>query len=379
MIRLGLLGATTIAERAVIGPAALRGDVEVSAVAASDHARAEAFGARHGIERVHKGYDALLADERIDAVYVSTHPAAHFGLALAAMRAGKHVLVEKPLCLTAREAHTLRLAMRRAGVCLVEAVMTAHHPWPGEVMHLAGAHGLGEFREIRSTIVFDRRAGLGYRAFPELGGGAFWDAAPYWLRMLQAVTGLDAAGASADSNPAPDGGATSDGGVVSGGAMSGGVASDGGVAFGGGMALDGRSAFDGPNGIDVRFEGEVQYGTGVTATLTCALDAPFTADHDFTFAGGTMRVRNFLRPAWGTFQLNLFVRPAHGPPITVGFPPVSYHERQLAAFAELLTAADGRGAAALDGAVERVEIAERIHLSALRKHASPRPFTSEDD
>ncbi|MFC6080076.1 Gfo/Idh/MocA family protein [Sphaerisporangium aureirubrum] len=325
MIRIGLLGATGIAGRAVLAPAAALPGVAVTAVAAGDHDRALAFGAEHGALRVHRSYADLLADPGVDAVYISTHPAGHFALALAALRAGKHALVEKPLCLGACEAETLRLAQRDAKVCLAEAVMSAHHPWTAEVTAMAEAHGLGAVRRVRTDLVFDRRDGLGYRAFPELGGGAFLDTAPYWLQMLQAWRGLDVTAAA------------------------------------------GRSAFDGPNGTDAEFEAELTYPDGVTATLACGLSGPYRADHTFTCEAGTLRVRDFLRPARGTFQLNVFVTPDGGPRKTVGFAPAGYYERQLAAFLDL-TADPGRSAAGLGDAARRAALTERIRLSALRAH-----------
>ncbi|MEO3807994.1 Gfo/Idh/MocA family oxidoreductase [Sphaerisporangium sp. B11E5] len=323
--RVGLLGATAIAARAVLAPAAALPGVTVTAVAAGDHDRALKLGAEHGIGRVHRTYADLLADPEVDAVYVSTHPAGHFPLALAALRAGKHALVEKPLCLGACEAETLRLARRDAGVCLAEAVMSAHHPWAGDVDALAAAHDLGTPREARTELVFDRRDDPGYRAFPELGGGAFLDTAPYWLRTLQAWRGLDVTRA------------------------------------------EGRSAFDGPNGTDAAFEAELAYPDGVVATLTCGLHGRYRADHTVTFERGTLRVRDFLRPARGPFQLNVHVTPDGGPRRTVGYAPAAYYERQLAAFLGM-TADPGRGAGELDGAVRRTALIERVRLSALRAH-----------
>lgn len=320
---MGLLGATKIAGRAIVKPAEDRDDVQVAAVAAHDHTRAMKFADEHRIPRVHPAYTDLLDDPDIDAVYISTHPAAHFGLALAAMRAGKHVLVEKPLCLGACEAEILRLARERAAVCLQEAVMAAHHPWTGALPELAASHDLGALREVRTRLVFDRPNDLGYRAYPELGGGAFLDTAPYWLQMLQACRGLDVTSVRAGS------------------------------------------AFDGPHGIDAELTAVLGYGDGTTATLVCGLSGPYRADHTFTFDGGDIRVRNFMLPARGKLPLNVFVRPHERPPSTVSFDPVDYFERQLADFAGLTTA-PGRGAAALDAAVERAALAERVRLSALR-------------
>lgn len=155
-MRLGLVGATKIAVRAVIGPAGAREDTAIHAIAAGDPGRAAAMAAAHRIPRVHRDYAALFADPLVDAVYISTHPAAHAALALAALRAGKHVLVEKPLCLGAREAQLLALEQRRTGLVLTEAVMTAWHPRPASLAAVATEEDLGPLRGVRTEVRFPR-------------------------------------------------------------------------------------------------------------------------------------------------------------------------------------------------------------------------------
>src|SRR3954452_11555407 len=101
---IGLIGATGIAEKAIMRPSVAFDDVAVRAVAASDPARAKEFADRHGIGRVHDTYADLVADPAINTVYVSLHNSAHREWVVAAAEAGKHVIVEKPLCLSAAEA-----------------------------------------------------------------------------------------------------------------------------------------------------------------------------------------------------------------------------------------------------------------------------------
>ena len=94
-LRLGLLSTANI-NGAVLRGAALADGVEVVAVASRDRARAEEYAAAHRIPRAHGGYEALLADPDVDAVYVSLPNSLHVEWAVRALRAGKHVLCEKP-------------------------------------------------------------------------------------------------------------------------------------------------------------------------------------------------------------------------------------------------------------------------------------------
>lgn len=321
MIRVGLLGATTIARTAVIDPARRLGLAEISAIAASEPEKAKAFAAEHQIVVAHQDYATLIADPAIDAVYISVHPAAHSWLALSALAAGKHVLIEKPLCLGAQEASALEHA--RGDLCVYEGVMTAH-AWQPSLLDVAAAHELGALDSIRSVIRFDRAERMGYRASRELGGGSFLDCSPYWLQMLQAVIGLDAA------------------------------------------QVEGISRFDGPDGVDLEFTARLGYPSGVTAKLECALTGPMRAEHEFRFGGGTIRVRDFLRPAAGRFRVNLLVTPAAGRAHVVGYDPVAYYDAQLAAFVADI---DGPPELRLRvshfaAAAERARMAERVLAAA---------------
>jgi len=293
----------------------------VVAVAASAPEKAKAFAADHEIDLVHQDYAALVADPGIDAVYISVHPAAHARLALAALAAGKHVLVEKPMCLGADEASALDDA--RGDRCVYEGVMTAH-AWQSTLLEVAAAHGLGALESVRSVIRFERLERLGYRASRELGGGGFLDCSPYWLQMVQAVIGLDA------------------------------------------TQFEGSSRFDGPDGVDLEFSARLRYPGGVTATLECALAGPMRAEHEFGFAGGAIRVRDFLRPAAGRFRVNLLVTPTGGKAHVVGYDPVAYYDAQLTAFLAAVSGPADLRAGCFAAAAERARTAERV-LTAARE------------
>ncbi|WP_328747267.1 Gfo/Idh/MocA family oxidoreductase [Streptomyces sp. NBC_00285] len=317
---IGLLGATRIAERAIVRPSAGRPGVRVRAVAASTVDRAEAFRATHGLPVAHPNYRALLDDPGIDTVYVSLHNSAHAQWAAEAARAGKHVIVEKPLCLGRRELRTLWTAAVAGGVHVIEAVMTADHPWQAAIRALIASGELGELTGIRSRIAFDVPVGAGYRFVPELGGGAFFDTASYWLQAVRATVGL--AGATAG----------------------------------------GHSDFSGPGGVDLDFTATLTWPSGLRATLDAALAEQHCAEHEFTFTGGRVRLNNFLRPAAGPFPVNLVIAPQNDRRRVESFEPSAYYDDQLS---RILHRLDQPGTADCSDAAERIAVMEDIYLDAL--------------
>ncbi|NUT52346.1 MAG: Gfo/Idh/MocA family oxidoreductase [Saccharothrix sp.] len=317
-LEVGLIGATGIAERAVIAPSRDHPDVAPVAVAASNPERAREFARRHGLPRAHPHYEALVADPGVRAVYVSLHNSAHHRWAVAAARAGKHVLVEKPLCLTADEAAELAEAATDAHV--VEAVPTAGHPWQDSVRAMIADGRWGPLREVVTTVRFAPPAPGGYRLRPDLGGGIFLDTASYWLQAVQATAGL--AGARGRGRVA-------------------------------------RAE----HGVDVEFHARLDLPDGAHAVLECRFDPRHVAEHEFRFAMARVRVRGFLRPIAGAVPLNLAVRRADGGTAIESFPPVAYYDRQLRRFHALVT---GDGGADLAAAVERIGLMAEIHRNAER-------------
>src|SRR4051812_11379653 len=115
-MRIGILSAAHIAPRAVIDPAREVEGVEVVAVAARDVGRAREFAAAHAVPHVVEDYAGLCTSDLVDAVYVATPAALHHRWTLAALAAGKHVLVEKPISANAVEAREMVTAGRAAGL-----------------------------------------------------------------------------------------------------------------------------------------------------------------------------------------------------------------------------------------------------------------------
>ncbi|MFJ2174942.1 Gfo/Idh/MocA family protein [Streptomyces sp. NPDC087851] len=335
---IGLIGATAIAERAVVGPGSRYDDVRVRAVAASDPERAAAFAARHGIPRVHADYAALLADPGVNTVYVSLHNSAHRPWVERAARAGLHVVVEKPLCLGPAELAGIREAVVAGGARVVEAVPTAGHPWQGTVRAMVEDGRYGRLRSVRTDIRFGVPAAGSYRERPELGGGIFRDCASYWLQAVQATVGL------------------------------------------GSVTGRGTGRFDGPYGSDRAFEAHLGWEDGREAVLHCEVGEGHQARHTFVFETAEVRLRNFLLPTMGALPLNLVVQHADGARQVLPFPKVAYYDSQLDRVRATLSGrhtdhddhgGEGDGGGSGDGgelerADERVELMASIYQDAVR-------------
>ncbi|HET9243424.1 MAG TPA: Gfo/Idh/MocA family oxidoreductase, partial [Gaiella sp.] len=141
-LRLGLLSTATINQQILRGAEGSE-LVDVVAVASREAAKARAYAAEHGVERAHGTYEALLADEGVDAVYISLPNGMHHEWTLRALEAGKHVLCEKPYSRHPEEVvEAFDLAEAR-GLVLMEAFMYRHHPQTARVRELVAQGAIG--------------------------------------------------------------------------------------------------------------------------------------------------------------------------------------------------------------------------------------------
>lgn len=160
------------------------------AVAARDAGRTAAFAARHGIPRAYSSVDQLVTDPEIDVVYVSTPHTAHREVALAAIAAGKSVLVEKPLTMSAAEAQEVVDAARAAGVLVMEAMWTRYLPQSDVIRQLLADGAIGEVDLVVADFGFTAPFDPSGRLWnPELGGGALLDAGVYPISFASSILG----------------------------------------------------------------------------------------------------------------------------------------------------------------------------------------------
>ena len=162
-LRVGILSTAKIAD-AILTGARLAAGAEVVAVASRDGGRADAYAAEKGIPRAHGSYEALLADEDVEAVYVPLPNSMHLPWAVKALEAGKHVLCEKPLSRRAADVEAAFDAAERAGRILMEAFMWRYHPATETVVSLVGEGAVGELRVVRAAFGFTLDPGGRQRA-----------------------------------------------------------------------------------------------------------------------------------------------------------------------------------------------------------------------
>lgn len=189
--RYGILGAGRIAARfSACFEKGLVPGARLCAVASSDPQRAARFAAEHGIARSYGSHDALLADPEIEIVYIATINSMHYDCCARAIRAGKHVLCEKPLVLTAAEARSLAQLAAEHHVFLMEAMWTRFLPAVQTARRWLEEGRIGRLRCISASLCASRDPAEYPRLFdPALGGGAFYDLGVYAFSCAQFFAG----------------------------------------------------------------------------------------------------------------------------------------------------------------------------------------------
>jgi predicted dehydrogenase len=188
-IRWGIVGPGRIAEK-VVGDIALVPGARAVAVASRSRERAEDFAGRHGLERAHGSYAEIVADPDVDVLYVATPHPQHLPVALAALRAGKALLVEKSFTATAAGAVEVVELARSTGTFVMEAMWTRFQPAVVALRDLVADGAIGEIRSVQADLgvagVFDPADRL-YAL--ELGGGALLDLGVYVVSFAQLLLG----------------------------------------------------------------------------------------------------------------------------------------------------------------------------------------------
>ncbi len=188
ILRWGILGTARINRRVI--PAIRRtGRSRLLAVASRSGARAEAYASEWEIPRACAGYQALLDDPAIDAVYIPLPNSEHVPWTLAAIAAGKHVLCEKPMALNAADIDRIHAAATAAKVVVEEGFMYRHEPLTAKVLELVHGGALGTVHAIVSGFTFSLVRANDVRLDATLGGGALWDVGGYPVTYAQLLTG----------------------------------------------------------------------------------------------------------------------------------------------------------------------------------------------
>lgn len=251
-LRWGLLSTARI-NRALIPP--IRGSArgELAAVASRGAAKAEAYAREWSIPRAYGSYEAMLAADDIDIVYISLPNHLHAGWAVKCVEAGKHVLLEKPFALTVEEVSRVADAAGRAGKVVAEAFMYRHHPQTLKVKELVDGGAIGSVALVRASFTFNLTRENDVRLDPTMGGGSAWDVGCYPVSLAQFIYGAPPEEVFGWRN-------------------------------------------DDPAGIDGAFVGQMRYAGGRLAQFDCGFRAPFRAHAEIVGGAGTITLSAPFKP-----------------------------------------------------------------------------------
>lgn len=202
-VRWGIIGTASIARRFFL-PAVREAGGEAAAVAGRDAGRTQRWARENGVDRAVTGYQELIEDPRIDALYLPLPNGLHARWTIRALRAGKPVLCEKPLTGTLAEAEEVLAVARETGTPLWEAFVFPFHDQLDRLRALLASGAIGELREIQSSFhfVLDRPGDI--RLAADLAGGALNDVGCYPVRLARDLFAAEheSASAAAEWNPA---------------------------------------------------------------------------------------------------------------------------------------------------------------------------------
>jgi xylose dehydrogenase (NAD/NADP) len=251
-LRWGILGTARI-NRRVIPAIRLARRSELVAVASRERARAESYAREWSIPRAMAGYQTMLDDSRIDAVYIPLPNTQHVEWTLAAIAAGKHVLCEKPLALDPHDVDRIAAAAASAGVIVEEGFMYRHEPMTARVMALVTSGAIGTVRAVVSGFTFALDAARNIRLDPALGGGSLWDVGGYPVSYAQLIMGHEPK-----------------------------------MVFG--------TAHWHPSGVDEEFMGMLRFDEGATANVFAGFRTPYRTWLEILGNEGALTVPNPFRP-----------------------------------------------------------------------------------
>ncbi|WPP40164.1 Gfo/Idh/MocA family oxidoreductase [Paenibacillus hunanensis] len=337
-VRMGIVGCSGIVPRAVLEPAVHVDGLEIHGVANRTYAKAQMMGEQYGIPVIYPTLEELLADPLVDAVYIGLGNALHAEWIMRSLEAGKHVLVEKPLCLEAGQLPQLEQAAKERGLLLAEAMMVAHHPWQEAIRGLVSSGEYGKLLRTSTRITIPARNDHldNYRSRAEEGGGCWWDLGCYWLQFVQQISGEQSLSR---------------------------------------FAIKGASEFNGPNGCDWTFEAEAVADDGLIASATLSFEQPYACRHVLHFERAIITIPDVFRCNLGFYKMKLKITLLKdGQEIGEAhqhiFEPMNYYVNQLRAFTEQVRqqhrlsneyAVIDHG---LEQAMERIRVLDQVYRDA---------------
>lgn len=190
VINWGLLSTARI-NRALIPPLNASKRTRLLAAASRSQPAADAYAREWNIPRAHGSYEALLADPEIDVVYNSLPNHLHAEWTIKALRAGKHVLCEKPFALSLADVDAMIAASQETGKVLAEAFMYRHHPQTLKIKEMVDSGVLGKLQLIKGTYSYNFTREGNFRGIKEMGGGSLWDVGCYPISYARMLAGAE--------------------------------------------------------------------------------------------------------------------------------------------------------------------------------------------
>jgi predicted dehydrogenase len=326
-LRLGILGTARIARTLFIPGVRASQLTQVAAVASRDIGRARSLAAELNIPHAHGSYEALLADPDVDAVYICLPNSLHVAWTIAAAKAGKHVLCEKPLASRLADAERMAAACHQAGVILMEAFMWRHHPQRARVGELIESGVIGEPNFVRSSFTYviselvDQHRNVRLQA--DLEGGSLMDVGCYGVNMARWAF---------DAEP---------------------------------LVASGQQALDASAGVDIAFIGALRFPGDRLAAIDSSFARPGSNTYTIEGVGGRLHVERAFRPDDAPGRI-IIQRPGHDDAV-VEVPPANQFANEADHFAESIRG--GRLLPPAEAGVEQARVIEALYASATSTRA----------
>ena len=187
-MKIGIMGASEIAFRRFLPALNKCSHVTYAGVASRTPEKGIPFQESYG-GCVYENYDALLADESVDAVYVPLPPALHYKWGKKVLEAGKHLLMEKPFTTNSHDTEQLLELAQKKGLIVHENFMFLYHSQLARIKEMICSGTLGDIRLYRMSFGFPMRGQGDFRYNRELGGGALLDCGCYTVRLALELLG----------------------------------------------------------------------------------------------------------------------------------------------------------------------------------------------
>jgi predicted dehydrogenase len=249
---------------------------QLAAVASRDIGKAAAYAAEWNIPSAFGSYEAMLASDEVDAVYISLPNHLHAEWTIKALEAGKHVLCEKPFAVTMDDVDQMIAAAGRTGMVLAEAFMYRHHPQTKTVGQWLSEGRLGEVLRVSAVFNFSGMDSDNVRLNPDLAGGSLWDVGVYPVSLAQYVMGGPPKWVFGDQ-------------------------------------------WLGESGVDMGFVGQMRYDGRRIAQVACSFYTPFHTRAEITGTEGTLTLERPFTVMDDGGQ-HLFFTPPNGDPQPVPVP-----------------------------------------------------------